>query len=111
HPGRFLYRDNGSVCLNVTELSYCYLDAVERIAADITAHLHHVPAPNARDEQALAGVDLTAFPDLSEYLSAAWTAREVAEGKLAERRGPPRSSSSPFLKEHLARFTVPKSSP
>ena len=111
-PGRFLYHDDeGSLWLNVTELAYRYLGAVEQIAADVTAHLYHVPVPSEWDEKVLDAVDLTKFPDLSEYLKAAWPARESAESEKAQRLGTPRSSSSPFLKEHLARFTVPKTSP
>jgi hypothetical protein len=109
--GRFIYRDEGSLWLNVTELAYCYLDAVERIEVDITAHLRHVPVPTARDEQVFAGVDLTALPDFCEYRLAAWKAREVAENESTKGCGEPRSSSSPFLKAHLVRFEVPKTSP
>jgi hypothetical protein len=47
---KFLYKDwDGSIWLNVTELAWSYVDALETISKDIPAHLNHVPAISMHD--------------------------------------------------------------
>jgi len=49
-PNVVLHRKDDRVILNVTELAYKYLSAVERVASDRKV-LKAVPAPSTRDDQ------------------------------------------------------------
>jgi hypothetical protein len=115
HYGRqkkdvFLYKDaENCIWLNVAELAYVYLDAIDLIANDVHAHLSHIPKASKEDEDAFVAALEKIGRDIGEFCQAAWHARDEAEQAELERGAiKERTSASPFLKEHLKCFTTPK---
>lgn len=103
--GTFLYKDvDNAVWLNVVELAFLYLEAIDEIAKDVGAHLGHIPDVNSRDE--------AIFTDALEHINAdmdgfCLLTMEFLEAlKKAEIKY--MSSASPFLAEWLTHFTVVK---
>jgi len=98
HPAEFLYKDHeNSIWLNVTELAHCYLEAVERIGADIHAHCAHVPKAISKDELIYQNALALVKRDITEFC-----------GVIAENQRKPQSSLSPFLAACLKHFTAGK---
>jgi hypothetical protein len=105
----FLYKDHEHcIWLNVTELAYSYLDAVDLIGTEPHSHLFHVPAPSPHDEDLFHAALKQIRTDIDQFCIAAAESASDEREKEAIRRGAvgQTTSSSPFLTEWLSQFTV-----
>jgi hypothetical protein len=110
NKGVFLYKDREScIWLNVTELAYAYLQAIDRIATDVHAHLSHIPELSKKDENVFVAALEKIGADIGDFCKVAWYARDAVEQARQERGDiKARSSANPFLTEYLKGFTTPK---
>jgi hypothetical protein len=104
--GTFIYKEKDMLWLNVTELAWSYLDAVEKVGKNIHAYLSHIPEASSKDVLIYQRALALPRKDIAQFGG-------LMEDKAAAGR-PYRSSSSCFIAEHrLKHFKVfnPPSSP
>jgi hypothetical protein len=95
--GTFLYSGFGdrSLWLNVTELAYCYVDAIHRIASNVHEHMNHVPSPRPQDVKPFQQAHASVKANITEFWS-----------KRGSTKPGPRSSLTPFFADALRHFSV-----